>query len=125
MKAGSSTSHQNETINLMTRHEVDRNVFDFNATVDDHGLDDGMDADAGIDSVHSAIDPDSDADSTSLILILSMSLMALPRIMRMRMRTTIHFSAHPNYHGGQWYDWAFVYFEVDDENGKSTAQYYP
>jgi hypothetical protein len=28
----------------MTRHdEVDRNVFDFNATVDDHGLDDGMD----------------------------------------------------------------------------------
>jgi len=51
--------------------------------------------------------------------------MALPRIMMMRMRTTIHFSAHPNYHGGQWYDWAFVYFEVDDENGKSTAQYYP
>ena len=37
----------------------------------------------------------------------------------------IHFSAHPNYHGGQWYDWAYVYFEVDDENGKSRAQYYP
>ena len=45
------------------RHEVDHNVFDFNATVDDHGLDDGMDAvDAGIDSAHSDVDPDSDAD---------------------------------------------------------------
>ena len=44
VKAGSSTSYQTETNNLMTRHdEVDRNVFDFNATVDDHGLDDGMD----------------------------------------------------------------------------------
>ena len=63
MKAGSSTLHQTETNNLMTRHEVDHNVFDFNATVDDHGLDDGMDADAGIDSAHSAaaVDPDSDA----------------------------------------------------------------
>jgi hypothetical protein len=28
----------------------------------------------------------------------------------------IHFSAHPNYHGRQWYDWAYVYFEVEDEN---------
>jgi len=32
----------------------------------------------------------------------------------------IHF-AHPNYHGGQWYDCAYVYYEVDDENGMSTA----
>ena len=62
MKAGSSTLQKAETNNLMTRREVDHNVFDFNATVDDHGLDDGMDAD-GIDSAHSAVDPDSDADS--------------------------------------------------------------
>ena len=49
----------------MTRKhdEVDHNVFDFNAAVDDHGLDDGVDADGCIDSAHSAVDPESDADS--------------------------------------------------------------
>jgi hypothetical protein len=34
----------------------------------------------------------------------------------------IHFRAHPNYHGRQCYDWAYVHFEVEDENGMSTAQ---
>ena len=35
------------------------------------------------------------------------------------------YNAHPHFHGGAWYDWAYVYYEIDEEDGTSTAQYFP
>ena len=37
-------------------------------------------------------------------------------------RTT--YNAHPYFHGGSWYDWAYVYYEIEEDEG-TVAQYYP
>jgi hypothetical protein len=35
------------------------------------------------------------------------------------------YNAHPSfYHGGPWYDWAYVHYEIGDED-ESTKEYYP
>ena len=34
------------------------------------------------------------------------------------------YNAHPYFHGGPWYDWAFVYYEIEEEFG-SVSKYYP
>ena len=34
------------------------------------------------------------------------------------------YNAHPFYHGGPWYDWAYVHYEIGEED-ESTEEYYP
>ena len=34
------------------------------------------------------------------------------------------YNAHPFYHDGPWYDWAYVYYEIDDD-GESKSYHYP
>jgi hypothetical protein len=34
------------------------------------------------------------------------------------------YNAHPFYHGGPWYDWAYVHYKIGEEND-STKEYYP
>lgn len=34
------------------------------------------------------------------------------------------YNAHPHFHGGPWYDWAYVYYEIETEF-ETVAEYYP
>jgi hypothetical protein len=35
------------------------------------------------------------------------------------------FYAHPNLLGSQWYDWAYVHFQITSSNGNEQSAYYP
>ena len=37
----------------------------------------------------------------------------------------IHYNAHPFLLGLEWYDWAYVYYKIVGEDGKSNPQFYP
>ncbi len=37
----------------------------------------------------------------------------------------IGFNAMPNCYGEPWYDWGLVYFEIEEDDGSSRAEYYP
>lgn len=36
----------------------------------------------------------------------------------------VAYNAHPYFHGGPWYDWAYLYYEIEGEFG-SREEYYP
>ena len=38
---------------------------------------------------------------------------------------SISYNAHPCYHGAAWYDWAYVHYEIEDEDGEGVEKYYP
>ncbi len=35
------------------------------------------------------------------------------------------YNAHPFYHGAEWYDWTYVCYHIEGNNGESEFQYYP
>ena len=37
----------------------------------------------------------------------------------------IGFNAMPSCYGAPWYDWGLVYFEIEEDDGSSRAEYYP
>ena len=37
----------------------------------------------------------------------------------------VNFNAHPHYHGGPWYDWAWVDYIISQPGGETTREYYP
>jgi hypothetical protein len=38
---------------------------------------------------------------------------------------SISYNAHPCYHGAEWYDWAYVHYEIEDEDGERVEKYFP
>ena len=37
----------------------------------------------------------------------------------------IKYNAHPMYHGAEWYDWAYVMYDMRNSDGMSRLEYYP
>ena len=35
------------------------------------------------------------------------------------------YNAHPFYHGAEWYDWTYVCYSIDGEDGMTEFEYYP
>ena len=39
---------------------------------------------------------------------------------------TVHYNAHPQFHGEAWYDWSLVFFRIENDNGDAEEdEYYP
>jgi hypothetical protein len=39
---------------------------------------------------------------------------------------TVHYNAHPQFHGEAWYDWSLVFFRIENDNGDvEEDEYYP